>query len=65
VRGRARLTGLPSVAVDKGLDGAVVVGPSGVMIGKLGDQLLLMPLSDPSGPTRIAMAPTTTWRCAG
>lgn len=55
VPGRARLTGLPSVAVDKGLDGAVVVGPSGVMIGKLGDQLLLMPLSDPSGPTRIAM----------
>jgi len=52
---RARLSGLPSVSVDAGLDAAVVVGPSGVMIGKLGDGLLLMPLSDPSGPTRVAL----------
>ena len=53
--GRARLSGLPSAPVDADLNAAVVVGPSGVMIGKLGDGLLLMPLSDPSGPTRIAM----------
>ncbi|HME48079.1 type VII secretion protein EccE [Mycobacterium sp.] len=52
---RARLTGLPSSPVDQDLNAAVVVGPSGVIIGKLGDGLLLMPLSDPSGPTRIAM----------
>jgi type VII secretion protein EccE len=53
--GRARLSGLPSAVVDAELNAAVVVGPSGVMIGKLGDGLLLMPLSDPSGPTRVAM----------
>ncbi len=51
----ARLTALPSAPVDTDLNAAVVVGPSGVMIGKLGDGLLLMPLSDPSGPTRIAV----------
>ncbi|MGV7254566.1 type VII secretion protein EccE [Mycobacterium kansasii] len=55
VAGRARLAGLPSAPVTGDLDRAVVVGPSGVMIGKLGDGLLLMPLSDPAGPTRIAM----------
>jgi hypothetical protein len=27
-----------------------------VMIGRIGDALLLMPLSDPAGPTRIAMS---------
>ncbi len=53
--GAARLSDLPSVAVSAELDSAVVVGPSGVVIGKLRDKFLLMPLSDPAGPTRIAL----------
>ena len=56
--GRGRINGLPSTTVGAELDTAVVVGPSGVLLGKFGDALLLMPLSDPSAPTRIAM-------CAG
>ncbi|WP_454561751.1 type VII secretion protein EccE [Mycobacterium haemophilum] len=53
--GRDRINGLPSAPVGAELDTAVVVGPSGVLIGKFGDALLLMPLSDPAAPTRIAM----------
>jgi hypothetical protein len=53
--GRDRINGLPSVSVGAELDAAVVVGPSGVLLGKFGDALLLMPLSDPAAPTRIAM----------
>ncbi|MBY0443042.1 MAG: type VII secretion protein EccE [Mycobacteriaceae bacterium] len=53
--GRDRINGLPSTPVDTELDTAVIVGPSGVLIGKFGDALLLMPLSDPAAPTRIAI----------
>lgn len=55
VPGTVRFSGLPSAPVGEELDAAVVVGPSGVMIGKLDDRLLLMPLWDPSGPTRVAL----------
>lgn len=53
--GRGRMNGLPSVPLGIELDTAVVVGPSGVLLGKFGDALLLMPLTDPAAPTRIAM----------
>lgn len=53
--GRDGINGLPSTPVGVELDSAVVVGPSGVLLGKFGDALLLMPLSDPAAPTRIAM----------
>lgn len=46
---------LPSSPVSADLNAAVVVGPSGVLIGKFGDALLLLPLSDPEAPTRIGM----------
>ncbi|MGH3556043.1 MAG: type VII secretion protein EccE [Mycobacterium sp.] len=54
--GRDRINGLPLAPVGADLNSAVVVGPSGVLIGKFGDALLLMPLSDPQAPTRIAMS---------
>jgi type VII secretion protein EccE len=54
--GAARLQGLPCVPVTAELDKAVVVGPSGVMLGGVGhDELLLMPLSDPAQPTQIIL----------
>ena len=37
------------------LDTAVVAGASGVLVGKLRDAVLLMPVSDPAAPTRIAL----------
>lgn len=53
--GRARLR-LPSTPLDgEALDKAIVVGSSGVLLGKFGDAMLLMPLSDPAAPTRIAV----------
>lgn len=54
--GAARLRGLPDVAVTAELDSAIIVGPSGIMLGGVGeDAWLLMPLSDPAQPTRIAV----------
>jgi len=52
--GTARLA-LPSTPVTEALDGAVVAGASGLLLGRLGDADLLMPVSDPGGPTRIAL----------
>ena len=54
VAGARRLC-LPSTVVTDDLDKAVVVGPSGVLMGKFGDSMLLMPLSDPAAPTRIGL----------
>lgn len=54
--GSARLRGLPAVPVTTELDSAVIVGSSGVMLGGVGkDALLLMPLSDPAQATRIVV----------
>ena len=55
VPGANRLTGLPSTPVTDDLDGAVSVGPSGVLIGGVRDAMVLMPLSDPAQPTRVAV----------
>ncbi len=56
IPGAQRLTGLPNVPVTADLDKAVVVGPSGIPIGGVGrDGLLLMPLSDPAAPTQITV----------
>lgn len=52
--GHARLQ-LPSTPVTAELDRAIVIGSSGVLIGKFRDAMLLMPLSDPAAPTRIAL----------
>jgi type VII secretion protein EccE len=53
--GAARLTGLPSAPISNTLNDAVAVGPSGVLIGAVGDGALLMPLSDPAQPTRVTL----------
>ena len=53
--GANRLTGLPSVPADSELDGGVGVGSSGVLIGGIRDSMVLMPLSDPAQPTRVAL----------
>lgn len=56
IPGAARLVGLPSTPVTADLDRAIVVGPSGIPIGGVGrDSLLLMPLSDPAAPTQITV----------
>lgn len=56
IPGAQRLVGLPSAAVSADLDKAIVVGPSGIPIGGVGrDGLLLMPLSDPAAPTQIGV----------
>lgn len=54
VPGRKRLS-LPSTPVTAELDTAVVAGASGVLLGQLRDAILLMPMSDPLAPTRIAL----------
>lgn len=47
---------LPDAPVDQdALDTAVVIGSSGVLLGKFNDAILLMPLADPAAPTRIAL----------
>ena len=53
--GARRLTGLPSIPVDVRLDQALSVGPSGVLVGGVRDAVVLMPLSDPQQPTRVAV----------
>jgi len=52
--GRARL-GLPSAPVSIDLDTAIVAGPSGVLLGKRRDAMVLMPIWDPAGTTRIGL----------
>lgn len=63
IPGAARLTtGLPSVGLTDALDEVVAVGPTGVLIGATRDDhrsgdpsgLVLIPISDPAQPTRIA-----------
>jgi type VII secretion protein EccE len=45
---RPHTLGCPEVAVEgMELDAALVAGPSGVLLGKTGDALVLMPLTDP------------------
>lgn len=46
---------LPSTPVTTELNTAVVAGASGVLLGELRDAMLLMPISDPAAPTRIAL----------
>lgn len=53
--GADRITGMPCAALSADLDAAVAIGSSGVMVGKVDDALLMMPLRDPAGPTRIAV----------
>ena len=50
-----RINGMPARPLTADLDTAVAIGPSGVMLGKVDDALLLMPLRDPAGPTRIVI----------
>jgi type VII secretion protein EccE len=53
--GSHRVCGMPSRAMSSDLDNAVAIGPSGVLIGKIDDGLLMMPLHDPAGHTRIVI----------
>jgi type VII secretion protein EccE len=53
--GAERITGMPARLLSDDLDAAVAIGSSGVMLGKVDDALLLMPLRDPAGPTRIVI----------
>ncbi|MGB1225926.1 MAG: type VII secretion protein EccE [Mycobacterium sp.] len=53
--GADRINGMPKRSLTADLDAAVAVGPSGVMLGKVDDALMLMPLRDPAGPTRIVI----------
>jgi type VII secretion protein EccE len=63
IPGAARLTtALPSIGLTDALDDVVAVGPTGVLIGATRDDhrtgdpegLVLIPISDPAQPTRIA-----------
>jgi hypothetical protein len=51
--GADRITGMPARTLSADLDTAVAIGSSGVMLGKVDDALMLMPLRDPAGPTRV------------
>lgn len=51
--GADRINGMPWSPLSAELDTAVGIGTSGVLIGKIDDSLLVMPLHDPAGPTRI------------
>lgn len=53
--GADRLTDLPTADLGTELDEVVGVGPSGVLVGGVRDGMVLMPLSDPAQPTRIAV----------
>ena len=53
--GARRLTGLPSIPVDARFDQSLSVGPSRVPMGGVRDAVVLMPLSDPQQPTRVAV----------
>ena len=53
--GADRINGMPARALTDDLDTAVAIGSSGVMLGKVDDAFMLMPLRDPAGPTRIVI----------
>jgi type VII secretion protein EccE len=53
--GAARINKMPARRLTAELDTAVAIGPSGTMLGKVDDGLMLMPLRDPAGPTRIVV----------
>ncbi|NTY62537.1 type VII secretion protein EccE [Mycolicibacterium sphagni] len=53
--GTERIQGMPARPLTDDLDTAIAIGSSGVMLGKVDDALLLMPLRDPAGPTRIVI----------
>lgn len=53
--GAERINRMPTRTLTADLDAAVAIGSSGVMLGKVNDALLLMPLRDPAGPTRIVI----------
>ena len=51
--GADRINGMPARPLTADLDTAIAIGSSGVMLGKVDDALMLMPLRDPAGPTRV------------
>lgn len=53
--GAERINGMPARTLTAELDTAVAIGSSGVMLGKVDDAFMLMPLRDPAGPTRIVI----------
>lgn len=53
--GADRINGMPARTLTADLDTAVAIGSSGVMLGKVDDAFMLMPLRDPAGPTRIVI----------
>ncbi|MCH9729752.1 MAG: type VII secretion protein EccE [Actinomycetia bacterium] len=53
--GAERINGMPARPLTTDLDSAIAIGPSGVMLGKVDDALLMMPLRDPAGPTRVVV----------
>lgn len=53
--GAERIIGMPARLLTDELDAAIAVGSSGVMLGKVDDAFMLMPLRDPAGPTRIVI----------
>lgn len=53
--GTDRINAMPARPLTDDLDTAVAIGPSGVMLGKVDDALMLMPLRDPAGSTRIVI----------
>ena len=53
--GADRINGMPARLLTADLDTAIAIGSSGVMLGKVDDALMLMPLRDPAGPTRIVI----------
>ncbi|KWX20470.1 hypothetical protein AFM11_30315 [Mycolicibacterium wolinskyi] len=55
IPGADRLADLPTTPLGTDLDEVVGVGPSGALIGGVRDGMVLMPLSDPAQPTRIAV----------
>lgn len=53
--GADRINGMPARTLTAEMDTAVAIGSSGVMLGKVDDAFMLMPLRDPAGPTRIVI----------
>ncbi|BBY46913.1 hypothetical protein MARA_03430 (plasmid) [Mycolicibacterium arabiense] len=53
--GADRIKDMPTRTLTADLDTAVAIGSSGVMLGKVDDAFMLMPLRDPAGPTRIVI----------
>jgi type VII secretion protein EccE len=53
--GAERINGMPARTLTTDLDTAVAICSSGVMLGRVDDAFMLMPLRDPAGPTRIVI----------